>query len=214
MRTAGIIGVCLLIGAATTWVVAWGCATWSGTVESDFDYDRPVAGGHYGLGSRVPLDWDHGTWLWHRGFGIQSDWVSEMPWLGSRPGIMLGKQNRTLHRVAVGWPAPALEWVCDGDLRLERDPSGREPVWLRGLDPLRGGGVGWAGDRRLPVKPLWIGFALDTVSYGAAAWCGLWGWRVARSALWVRRGRCAGCGYAAAGLSGCPECGRCGPRAS
>ncbi len=206
MRAAVRIVVACLLGAVMTVVVAWGCATWAHTGSDDFDYDVPGPGERYGLDSRVPGDWVTGTWLRHRGFGIEYDWVSEMVWMGSLPGMMGDRQNRTFHRVAVGWPLHAMEWVCDRDVRL--DPRGAgQSVWLRGFKPIRAGRIGWTGDRRLPVKPLMLGFAIDAAVYGVAVWSLIWGWRLVRAKWRVRGGRCPACGYDLAGLDGCPECG-------
>ncbi len=64
---------------------------------------------------------------------------------------------------------------------------------------------------RLPIIPLWKGFAANTLLF-AAAWL-LVGFMCRRVVAWVRgkRGLCSVCGYSRSGRpagSPCPECGR------
>jgi hypothetical protein len=65
--------------------------------------------------------------------------------------------------------------------------------------------------RRLPLLPLWPGFALDTAFYGALTFL-LWSAPgVLRRRSRRRRGACPACGYDLKGGSAagkCPECGR------
>ncbi|HMN40086.1 MAG TPA: hypothetical protein PKE29_04520 [Phycisphaerales bacterium] len=66
------------------------------------------------------------------------------------------------------------------------------------------------------MRPLWPGFALNTIFYAAVAW-GLWrgGWQIPLAIRRRRRrakGLCIRCGYDRSGLpasppSPCPECG-------
>jgi hypothetical protein len=71
--------------------------------------------------------------------------------------------------------------------------------------------LGW---RALPYRPVWIGFALDTIVYAAALWClflllpGRW-----RRRRRAKRGWCIACGYDLRGHdhAACPECGAPAP---
>ena len=94
-----------------------------------------------------------------------------------------------------GWPWPAF-W-CDYD----RD-------WTTGQIAARGG-VTLSYDRVLPLRPMPLGLAADTLVFGAAAWALVRGPRWVRSTRRIRRGRCPACGYDLLGRfeGGCPECG-------
>lgn len=60
----------------------------------------------------------------------------------------------------------------------------------------------------LPLRPLAAGFIGDSVLFGAG-WYGVLGLMADQRSSWrARRGRCGHCGYQAAGLDPCPECGR------
>ena len=65
------------------------------------------------------------------------------------------------------------------------------------------------GARALPLRPLWRGFAINTVFYGVLLWM-LWlSPFAARRLIRRKRGHCIKCGYDLRGTSGgvCPECG-------
>ena len=78
-----------------------------------------------------------------------------------------------------------------------------------GLDLPRGWNPGQYRFRRIPLEPVWPGFAINTVFY-AAVIAGPWTIAVVlRRRSRIRRGRCLVCGYDLTGnTSGvCPECG-------
>ena len=63
--------------------------------------------------------------------------------------------------------------------------------------------------RYFPLRPIWPGFAIDTLVYGAL-WLGLLvGFGATKRALRTRRGHCPQCGYDLRGDldAGCSECG-------
>jgi hypothetical protein len=59
----------------------------------------------------------------------------------------------------------------------------------------------------LPHSPLWLGFTVNTVLYGAIALALFFGPSAIRRALRRRQDRCLRCGYPLVGLPQCPECG-------
>ncbi len=63
--------------------------------------------------------------------------------------------------------------------------------------------------RALPLRPIWPGFAINTILYAAILWLLALGPFTARRMIRRKRGRCIKCGYNLRGdfSAGCPECG-------
>ena len=63
--------------------------------------------------------------------------------------------------------------------------------------------------RFLPLRPIWLGFAINTIFYASLLWCVTLGPFTARRIIRRKRGRCIKCGYDLRVTSdgGCPECG-------
>ena len=62
----------------------------------------------------------------------------------------------------------------------------------------------------IPLRPIWPGFAVNTVSYALTLWLLLWSVSALRRLIRRRRGLCPACGYdlGHAQHDTCPECGR------
>jgi|GEM_PF-5112584 len=99
---------------------------------------------------------------------------------------------------AVGWPAYSLA----NSVVSHPDPAGQLTPEFRGHIAL--------GPWNFPARPLWPGFAINTVFYGGLAAVLATAFRLAR-ANWRRiRGNCTSCGYSRRGIpvqARCPECG-------
>lgn len=110
-----------------------------------------------------------------------------------------------------GWPLPALGWF----LQTKGWPpqgSWGIPLPARAVPqpPIFGSN---AGDRALPLLPLWPGLLANTAIYAL-----LWAVSVlmlpaVRRRARRRRGRCVRCNYEVLGLDTCPECGTLVPSA-
>ncbi len=65
--------------------------------------------------------------------------------------------------------------------------------------------------KALPLRPLWPGFAINTIFYAAILWLLAFGPFAVRRVVRRKRGHCIKCGYDLRGTSGggggCPECG-------
>ncbi|MEE9129392.1 MAG: hypothetical protein V3T84_05190 [Phycisphaerales bacterium] len=61
----------------------------------------------------------------------------------------------------------------------------------------------------LPLRPIWLGFAINTVFYAAILWLLTLGPFTARRHIRRKRGLCLKCGYDLRGAEheACPECG-------
>ena len=111
-----------------------------------------------------------------------------------------------------GWPCRCVEAQVaevkrrDVPVRTDFRPAVKLPETLHFLR------VREARYRVLPLRPIWPGFAINTIFYAALLWM-LWlSPFVVRRVVRRRRGRCINCGYDLRGTSGgggevCPECG-------
>ena len=65
------------------------------------------------------------------------------------------------------------------------------------------------GDEVLPMAPIWPGFAINTIFYGAILWLLILGPVALRRHIRHKHGHCVNCGYDLRGAEheACPECG-------
>ena len=61
--------------------------------------------------------------------------------------------------------------------------------------------------RVLPLRPILLGSALNTLFYAAMLWLALCGPFALRRLIRVKRGRCPACGYPVGASPLCTECG-------
>ncbi len=120
----------------------------------------------------------------------------------SRPPI----EYYILRRDRLGFPSRCLEAQLRTQRRERsfpeellvgalRAPPSRRP--RRAFEPL------------LPLRPIWPGFALNTLFYAVILWLLIAGRFALRRSLRVKRGQCFACGYdlGHAEHAACPECG-------
>lgn len=130
------------------------------------------------------------------------------PWLtgdASWPGTDVARFHG-----ARGWPFLALwcEFITTPSLPWNGRPSGGIELPWPGVQP------GWylppPPKTALPLRPLWTGFAADTLVFAATWWLLHGGGRRWRASRRRRRNMCARCGYDLRGTEPpgvCPECG-------
>ena len=116
----------------------------------------------------------------------------------------------TGYEACIGWPARSL-W-CSSVWRFtatyergSRETSGLQMRW-------KARPVEQSDDELLlPLRPIWPGFAINTLFYAAILWLLTFGPFATRRFIRDKRGRCVKCGYDLRGSSGggggCPECG-------
>jgi hypothetical protein len=137
-----------------------------------------------------------GRRLWMAVFGeqefgsIDGDWVCldsgdlGLEWCTEGLGVRTLCLNRPSRHVLVqksGWPTLALQ---------KREVGGLEEHHVL-----------------LPLRPIWPGFAINTVFYAAILWALFAMSFVVRRRRRVRRGLCAGCAYPVGTSDVCTECG-------
>ncbi len=65
--------------------------------------------------------------------------------------------------------------------------------------------------RVLPLRPLWPGFAVNTLVFAASLWFLICGPFALRRHIRTKRGRCGKCGYPKGRSDVCSECGKALP---
>ncbi len=120
--------------------------------------------------------------------------------------VRLPPDEQALATVAYGWPAPAVMYWTESPVyqRSRRSAALRLPTWKEtSIFP----GMSRSRTILLPVIPIPLGLAVNSLFFGAFWWCVIRGVKQAARALKRRRGRCTRCGYDVIGLDRCPECG-------
>ena len=133
-------------------------------------------------------------------------------------GELWATEQFVLNIDSVGVPCRALQWelwvdyvlpqdaATSGAYRFDEQP--KATWWLTGI-PLSSErfGFGLQSWKRLPIRPLWPGFAVNTLFYAAALWMASRGPFVLRRYVRVRRHLCSACGYPVGVSAVCTECG-------
>ena len=217
--------VLLLLGAVINVAVAWGCAT---TVSLVGEPDNVAIGTLHSerwsvwsvivfskVGSELCYSTLDNTGHLNSDAGDPGALVPE--WFPEHQAWTTQSAAHGLVGEARGWPCRALRALWEVDLRdganTQQVVSGIDLISLPWRTP-----VGTTLPRILPLRPIWPGFAINTIFYAALLW-GLWlvfcvGPGFVRRRIRRGRGQCLHCGYdlrgqpPEAGASGkCPECG-------
>lgn len=123
------------------------------------------------------------------------------------PGSVAACRQFSRSVTAGGWPLRALRMTGS---------EHRDEAWT--IRSKRSGfivvdGPGWllsmlgASALTVPFDPIWTGFAVDTLAFGAPLFGALALLRWHRRRRRARRGRCPECGYGPLEAAACPECG-------
>jgi hypothetical protein len=94
---------------------------------------------------------------------------------------------------AVGTPSPYLAWESAGGVEIQ--------------PPTDAANVYDASGRTVPLRPIWLGFAANTLIYAAALWMLGRVPALGRRLVRVTRGLCPACGYPPGDSAVCTECG-------
>ncbi|MEZ6243553.1 MAG: hypothetical protein R3B57_10985 [Phycisphaerales bacterium] len=205
-------GVLLLVGVVVNVLVAWTLVAIPHQMSWRIEH-FPTEGTIASAGMRTPPGWEPRTLVVRRGFGVRMRLLTEMEWMGSRLGMMMDSQNRSVNVCEAGWPMLSLRLDGVQSDRYAGASGWLARTWIGGLEaPLRlvggGGGYGvYLWPDRLPVRPVPLGFVVNSVVYAALVFVMAPMPRRARRWWRGRRGKCRRCGYTLAGLESCPECG-------
>ncbi len=182
------IAIFLLVGAMVNVGVAWGCAV--------------IWPGYYAIYGGIDRDWPHGVpqgWPApevvneYRGFG----WAFET--FFSAPDTPRWSRGVYAYLSRAGWPAVTLKALRWKDRGAGVDDGGW--AWHINLD---NGKVA-----ALPLRPIWPGFAVNSLFYAAILWLAIPGPFALRRLIRRRRGLCPACAYDLrhGEHEACPECG-------
>ncbi len=127
--------------------------------------------------------------------------------------------SEVLRQTYAGWPLKSLyceEWLLDDKPVAQRLKNGN--IWSTRLYELRYGfyrsvTVDFMSmgpmplPRPVPLRPIWPGFAVNTVICAAILWLPIFGPFAVRRFLRFRRGLCPMCAYPMGETDVCSECG-------
>jgi len=220
--------VLILLGAMLNVAVAWGCAAWHGDLGPN-----SVSGAQPEMSRAISKDGSHaigtirvqlvrGTWYFVGEEDVESIYNFDPP---PKPGVPAWVQRRLdeqgtadIHR---SWMFELRGWPC----RTLWCQFGSAPSGYRGLSDLNDanraavtGGIELQQRTRrlfgpqiykvaLPLRPIWPGFAINTLFYAAVLWVLFAGPFALRRMIRRRRGQCQRCAYPIGTNERCTECG-------
>lgn len=224
IKRIAILLFLLCCGAFVNVVIAWGCAvapsfrevTWPPIAHNEceclHDYDTSTATicavacrpGRIWISQALKPPFT--TFLFLSECTIPFRWSRVVPETG-RPllteCIPAQPEARSCDELASGWPLLALygNWTSGdgtGDQRI---------IEHYGVLVLPEIVASFAESSTLPLKPIWPGFAFNTLLYAAMMWLLFFAPFTVRRYFRVKRGRCAKCAYPVGVSNVCTECG-------
>jgi len=198
-----IVAVFLLAGAVVNVAIAWGCgfASWSG-LKTDkavpAEWPEPIP-------DHWPADCDA---IEGQSFGIviYRHYRNRLIDPGDA-GTRRGSESFMIEIYHIGWPLPALTFQTWFDYVIEPPRQGRHRFDGQPAPTIWRCGVSIGNWARLPLRPVWPGFAINTLLYAALLWLPF----VVRRWVRVRRGLCPKCAYPMGESAVCSECGKALP---
>jgi hypothetical protein len=209
--------VFLLLGAIINVAVAFGFAFFQSQLGREeivrysdavwgYDVNQPIRG--FDIRYDNALEWPS---------SVTADWPECTIWQtrtrsGGALEIAGGIKDNTIFYQGLwryGWPCCSLE----AELRERIDKAAQGPTRTSGVIagfPFDRPIVGPARiDMHFPLRPIWPGFAINTIFYAAIVWVLFAVPATIRRRVRRKRGQCAACGYSLreSVSEKCPECG-------
>ncbi len=188
-----IIAICLLAGAVVNVAVAWSCAYWWDQIIA---ISSPM--GHRSAQISptpwrvtVPADWPQRP---NREVARASAWYA----FADQISVVEDQNTYFLSEFRFGFPAKSLSCY---QLSSGRPRTSWSPYWSFAMEFATG------GTYPLPARPLWPGFAINTLFYATILWLLMYGLSALRRFLRLSRGRCPKCAYPMGESAVCTECG-------
>ena len=218
--------VCLVLGGVTTVAVTWGFAIKLDIRDSTYTarhriLERPH-GGVLGVSRRSRRGAVH--------LYASAGWPPHGPSESSLEGSPEDLVPRWAINHLLPWGSQVQDWPQGGYFSRDLDARGwpqlsfwcvtARKIGRLPIQPAAGGiqlpdrwvmehDRQWLRLTTLPCRPIWSGFAMNTIFYAAILWFLTLGPFAARRLIRRRRGRCIECGYDLRGAEHevCPECG-------
>jgi hypothetical protein len=209
------LGLLILAGAIINVAVAWGCSIWS-TARNQEDPLRSGDNSYasdYTRENAIKLRHAVGSWTWGRVTVIGASWYQLIT--TDKPDSYLDRASG-YHIHVAGWPIPgpccfgtseSPPQFIDGELVLR-------PSWHGGIRAPSCLGPKLTShyllpsiERPLPLSPVTVGFAINTIFYAAIVWLLWFGPGTIRRWRRIKRGLCPACGYPVGTNPLCTECG-------
>jgi hypothetical protein len=186
-----IIAICLPAGAVVNVAVAWSCAYWWDQIIA---ISSPMGHRSAQLSPTpwrvtVPAGWPQRP---------TSEVARVSAWYAfvDQVSVVEDQTTYSLSEFRFGFPAKSLSCY--------QLSSGRLAWWSHSWSfAMEAPG----GTYPLPTRPLWLGFAANTLFYATLLWLLMYGLSALRRFLRVRRGLCPKCAYLMGESSVCTECG-------
>lgn len=204
-RRVCVILVCVVVGVVVNVSVAiWGALRAWPSFGPFYIPDDDIAGGARWI-DRVPSTWPARADNMRESVRALHTYVKQMR--------HNGQNLLCLEHASCGWPLRSMvsSRLIEEDVLAGKGGTVDRGVWYDGI-VLRSGAVmtmnPYIESRYIPVRPLCVGFVLNSLVYGVAVWPVLFVPSKVKRWRRRRRGACVGCGYELAGLVRCPECGK------
>jgi len=219
-RRISILLILLLAGAVVNVAVAWGCAFWvnptwnldpasahiflPGEVRSVLRIDLVVVT-HFEAAIVRDASFQRRDSSEVTPEQLSPDWANlgaPSPELRTADTPERKRLQEARHLLASGWPLRAL-WAESLGVIVIDEGSRRRLSSQGGYIDIRL--PDWPGNHRrvLPLRPIWRGFAINTLFYAALLWLPF----VLRRFVRLKRGLCPACAYPRAESDVCSECG-------
>lgn len=223
MRRAPLIAICLLLGAITNVLITWG-SVWLGR-NARFVERVPAESAAWLLS--VPDDWPEYPWWtstsdrrfstlrvtgWGRDGFLSNTSTNESTEDSTRRMEQMNLGSVQIWIMDTGFPLRSLR--ATRELRTQGFTRTKLNTGLWGFVS-SGVLIGRAMNAPmtvLPLEPIPVPFAINTLSYGAIFWSLCLGVTTLRRRRRTTRGHCHSCNYDLAGLTTCPECGTATPK--
>ena len=218
-----IVAVFLLAGAVVNVVVAWGCTTLTPLTSNSYRYnlrdDVPGKDDVAGFSHVLIMDEQRGLAFGHdvvirtssRSFFVVPDedsYAASGSWAADVLAYSTRQQHVGTMAIRAGLPLRCLDAHVIMRQPQESSASGQREYVHAWLLPKRLQFFQRRGVEFLPIRPLWPGFAVNTLFYAAVLWLLIPGPFVLRRVIRVKRGLCPACAYPMGESAVCSECGK------